>query len=104
MTLYPWGHQVSDREWATGRSSFVRAGARISDRSVNRMESFAAEEGIPVLNTYTAFREYYGEERLYHMQDMHWTAAGHRLMAQQLQHFFRVRLLCRNCMAETLHD
>ena len=102
MTLYPWGHQVSEREWVTGRSSFVRAGARISDRSVKRVESFAAAEGIPVLNTYTAFREYRGEERLYHMRDMHWTAAGHRLMAQQLQDFLQDRLLCRKCMDETL--
>jgi lysophospholipase L1-like esterase len=68
------------------------------------MESFAAEEGIPVLNTYTAFREYRSEERLYHMQDMHWTAAGHRLMAQQLQHFLRDRLLCRKYMAETFQN
>lgn len=104
MTLYPWGHQVSEREWVTGRSSFVRAGAGISDRSVKRMESFAAAEDIPVLNAYSAFREHRGEERLYHMQDMHWTAAGHRLMAQQLQHFLRDRLLCRKYMADTFQN
>jgi len=93
LTTYPWGHQVSDEEWGRGRELFLPEEFVVSDRSVRALEEFSAEYGIDFLNTFAGFRAYQGEERLYFDLDMHWTAAGHRLMAHQLEDRIRTRFL-----------
>ena len=87
MTLYPWGHQVNDREWVPGRRQFVPPGAAISDRSIVRLHQFCRENSIEVLDVFPAFRAYRGAALLYYKHDMHWTPQGHRLMAQQLEQY-----------------
>ena len=87
LTQYPWGHQVSDSEWLQGRRGFVPDGEVTSDRSVERLESFARQRGITSLNLYSAFRGAAGNSPLYHCHDMHWTPAGHRVMARGLESF-----------------
>ena len=85
LTTYPWGHQVNEREWTPGRLAFVPEGAVISDRSPQRVRDFAASSGIEFLDLFPAFRAYNGEAPLYYSFDMHWTPAGHRLLALELQ-------------------
>lgn len=87
LTQYPWGHQVSDKEWQSGRKSFIPDGARTSDRSAERLESFTRQRGITSLNLYPAFRSAAADELLYHCRDMHWTPAGHRVAARELENF-----------------
>lgn len=93
LTTYPWGHQVGEEEWARGRDAFLPEEFRLSDRSVRLLEEFSAVNGIEFLNTFPAFRAYRGGDRLYHDLDMHWTAAGHRLMASELERGIRARFL-----------
>jgi sugar phosphate isomerase/epimerase len=85
LVLYPWGHQVADDEWAVGRELFVPEDAEISDRSLDRLLDFAANDGIRVLNTFPAFRAYDGDAPLYYERDMHWTPTGQRLLADELE-------------------
>lgn len=91
VTTYPWGHQVDAREWASGRNWVNPKGSPISDRSIDRLEAFTTAEGIDFLNLFPAFRSYRGDELLYYEKDMHWTAAGHALMAREFERFLRER-------------
>lgn len=93
LTVYPWGHQVSEDEWATGRDSFLPKDFTLSENSVRTLKEFSVEHGIEFLNTFPAFRAYRGVQRLYYDLDMHWTAAGHRLMARELERRIRSRFL-----------
>jgi hypothetical protein len=93
LTTYPWGHQVGEDEWAQGREAFLPEEFALSDRSVERLEDFSTANGIEFLNTFPAFRAYRAEERLYYDLDMHWTVAGHRLMAGELDGRIRARFL-----------
>jgi lysophospholipase L1-like esterase len=93
LTVYPWGHQVSEDEWATGRDSFLPEDFTLSDNSVQTLEEFIVEHDVEFLNTFRAFRAYRGVQRLYYDLDMHWTPAGHRLMARELERRIRARFL-----------
>ena len=84
LTVYPWGHQVNEREWTPGRRAFVSDGVPVSDKTVNAVEDFAKANSITLLNVFGAFRSYKGERLLYYSYDMHWTPAGHELMAREL--------------------
>jgi hypothetical protein len=92
LTTYPWGHQVSDREWIRGRSSFVPEGAGVSDRSVALLEEFASINGIAFINAFAAFRAT-PDFPLYFEWDMHWTPAGARLMAKVVSDYIMRSLL-----------
>ena len=92
LTTYPWGHQVNAREWTPGRLAFVPEDAVISDRSPERIGDFAADNGIEFLDLFPAFRTYAGKARLYYSFDMHWTPAGHRLVARELHRLIADRL------------
>ncbi len=87
LTVYPWGHQVNAREWVPGRSGMVASGAIISDRSLLKLRQFARENDIELLDVFPAFRAYTGSDLLYFKHDAHWTAQGHKLMAEQLEHY-----------------
>ena len=87
LTLYPWGHQVNETEWVPGRRRFIPDGAVVSDKSVHRVEDFAATVNIEVLSVFPAFRSYDGESPLYFKYDPHWTATGHKLMAREFERF-----------------
>ncbi len=92
LTTYPWGHQVNEREWTPGRLAFMPQDAVISDRSPKRIRSLAADHGIEFLDLFPAFRAYDGKAPLYHSFDMHWTPAGHRLLARELHPHIADRL------------
>ncbi|MEE3259495.1 MAG: hypothetical protein VX293_09820 [Candidatus Latescibacterota bacterium] len=92
LATYPWGHQVNAREWMPGRLAFVPEDAVISDRSLEQIRRFAAQNGIELLDLFPAFRAYAGEAPLYYPFDMHWTPAGHQLFTHQLQQLIANRL------------
>jgi lysophospholipase L1-like esterase len=93
VTTYPWGHQVGEEEWARGREAFLPEELTLSDASVRTLEDFSAANGIEFLDTFPAFRADRAGERLYYDFDMHWTAAGHRIMARELDRRVRARFL-----------
>jgi len=84
LSTYPWGHQVNDSEWS-GRNRFVRPGSTPSDASRERILSFAQANGLRLVDMFPAFRRYDGDEPLYYSFDMHWTPAGHRIAAAELE-------------------
>jgi hypothetical protein len=85
LTIYPWGHQVSDKEWAAGRSAFLPKKFHVSDRSVQRVVIFSENNNVQLLNLFPAFRSYKGKSHLYYTYDMHWTEAGHQLAAHEFE-------------------
>ncbi len=87
LTAYPWGHQVSDAEWQPGRKGMIPDGARVSDASIGRISAFAREKDVPFANMFPVFRSEHGGRPLYFQHDMHWTAAGHQVMARGLDEF-----------------
>jgi len=87
LSVYPWGHQVSDAEWAPGRNLYMTREDKISDRTVDELQAFAARNSIDFFNAFPSFRKYSGGERLYFRHDMHWTPAGQKLMAETLDGF-----------------
>ena len=93
LTIYPWGHQVNEKEWIPQRWDFIPHGARVSDRSIRIVEDFAEANSIALLNVFAAFRAYNGGRPLYYGEDMHWTPAGHELMARELERFMLSQII-----------
>jgi lysophospholipase L1-like esterase len=89
LTIYPWGHQVNDKEWNPGRLQFIPEGAKVSDKSIRTIQELANKNHIELLNAFPAFRAYRGNIPLYFKQDMHWTKTGHELMARELENYIR---------------
>ena len=91
LTIYPWGHQVSDSEWVSGREGWLPAGTMVtdtSDRTVEEIKSFALKNGISFINAFPSFRAYSGDGPLYFQDDIHWTPEGHRVMAETIAEHF----------------
>ena len=84
LAVYPWGHQVNDREWRPGRSWWMPADAVASDQVFETIRRECVDRGIPLIDTVPAFRSHHGDEPLYFSHDMHFTPAGHRVMSEAL--------------------
>lgn len=56
---------------------------------IDQIWIFSSNNNVQLLNLFPAFRSYNGKSRLYYNHDMHWTETGHRLMAQQFEHWLR---------------
>jgi len=97
LSVYPWPHQLSDTEWVPGREVFMSKDARPSDRSLNTIRELAASNGIELVDLYPVFRASAGVEPLYFRHDMHFTAAGHRVMARGLEDYLAQRELPQLC-------
>jgi len=90
LTVYPWGHQVNDKEWVPGKfAGWLPESAVVSDKSIEIIQKFSVRNNIALLNLFPAFRSYNGTSRLYFRHDMHFTPAGHKLMAQELEQYIR---------------
>lgn len=87
LTIYPWGHQVSGNEWIPGRYAFMAKNAVVSDRSVKSVVKFSNSANIRLINLFPAFKAYQGSQPLYFKYDMHWTAAGHQVVAESMGRF-----------------
>ena len=85
LSVYPWGHQVNDREWVPGRYSYMPEGAVASERSRETIRAMASEAGIEVIDLFDDFRSYDGSDALYFKYDNHWTTAGHQVVARGLE-------------------
>lgn len=97
LTIYPWGHQVSDSEWLPGRYMFIPRDATVSDASPRTVERLARENGIDFVSLFPAFRSYSGSEPLYFSYDPHWTTTGHQVMAAGLGPFLRELMKRTDC-------
>lgn len=84
LAVYPWGHQVNAREWVPGRFSWMAETARPSDASIATIRRWAHEQDVTLVDAFPRFRAYSGERLLYFRWDMHFTPAGHQLMADVL--------------------
>ncbi|HWR97515.1 MAG TPA: hypothetical protein VN317_03765 [Candidatus Methanoperedens sp.] len=91
LSIYPWAHQVSETEWIPGRYNFMPRNATPSDRSADILRVYAADKGIELVDAFPVFRRYRGQEALFFKYDMHWTAAGNKVMAQGLEDHLRQR-------------
>lgn len=89
MTIYPWGHQINDKEWVPGRYYFLPKEAVISDKSLRVIDVLSKENGIDLLNLFPAFRARQAEGPLYYNYDMHWRPKGHEIMAEELENYIQ---------------
>lgn len=85
LTIYPWGHQVSAREWVPGRYNYIPQDSVASERSRETVHRLAAAHGIEVIDLFDGLRSYDGDELLYFKYDNHWTTAGHRVVARGME-------------------
>lgn len=88
LTIYPWGHQVSDTEWVKGRTVFLPEKFHVSDRSLDQVISFSRDNKVQLLNLFPALRSYRGNSKLYYNRDIHWTETGHKLIAHEFEKWF----------------
>jgi hypothetical protein len=97
LSIYPWAHEISDSEWMPGRYTYMSKDETAADTRPQLVRRLSAENGITLLDTFDAFRRRLGEEPLYFRQDPHWTAKGHRVMAESLQSFIEENYLPEWC-------
>ena len=70
LTTYPWGHQ-----------------------SVDILIEFSKKNKINALNLFPIYRSHHVRNPLYYNYDMHWTPAGHQLMASALIEYIGEKFL-----------
>jgi lysophospholipase L1-like esterase len=97
MTAYPWGHQVNDAEWQPGRRGMIPEGAVVSDASIDQITELARANGVAFANMFPVFRAVTGGNALYFRHDMHWTPAGHEVMARGLGEFLDGTIRAKLC-------
>ena len=103
VTVFPYGLQVSPREWASGRIYWSFAAGRVySARPQALVEQFCRRNGIPVVNMCDDFvRQAQTVYPLYYETDGHWRPAGHQLVASVLYRALVPYLHQREGMATT---
>jgi lysophospholipase L1-like esterase len=84
LSLYPWAHQVSDKEWVPGRYTYMNSEDRSIDNYDQKIMSLASQSGIDVISVYESFANYGGSNPLYFDNDPHFTMQGHQLMAEEM--------------------
>ncbi len=88
VVLYPYGHLVSAGEWTRGRVHFgIAPGTVASDAPLRRMGTFLAGRGVPVISVLPAMKAAARPDRpntLFDADDPHWTAEGHRVVADEI--------------------
>lgn len=86
IAVYPYGLQISEREWINGRQVWgFEAGRTYTGRPQQLVEAFGAKHGIPVVNLHDAFaRAATSTYPMYFAWDGHWQPAGHKVAAQGL--------------------
>jgi hypothetical protein len=86
VTLYPYGNQISPREWDKGRTHWgFESGKVYSTRPQELVAEFCRRSGIRALNMCEEFRKAsLSVYPLYYEYDGHWRAAGHEVVADVL--------------------
>lgn len=86
LSVYPWAHQVSPELSRTAMREFLEPGYALGRRSVGTLRNFARAYDVPFLDATPAFRDRYSANPdLYYDLDLHWTPAGHEVMAEALE-------------------
>lgn len=83
MSVYPWGHQVSDDEWIPGRYAFMSKEDSAIENYDKKVMALASKFNVDVFSLYDVFLSYDGVDPLYFAQDPHFTVRGQRLMAEE---------------------
>jgi hypothetical protein len=85
LVAYPYGHQVSQRQWSKGRVYWAFDPNRVYDggEAFATIEDFARSSGIAVVNVYDAFKTK-KDQPLYFTSDGHCTALGQTLIAEKI--------------------
>lgn len=84
LVAYPYGHQVSGKEWAKGRHNYgFEPGKVYSSRPEEILAKFAAENNITFISLYPEFKAS-DKFPLYYPYDGHLTPEGHQLFADSL--------------------
>jgi hypothetical protein len=97
VTVYPYGLQVSPREWNSGRRFWgFKSDTLYSTKPQKYVEDFCKRNNIPVINMCDDFRKASRSVYpLYYDYNGHWRAAGHELAAQilyrELQQYLQTR-------------
>jgi hypothetical protein len=99
LTTYPYAHQLGDQGWVPGRYTVMKKGERTTDLTERTIRERSAALGIELFEALPFFQKYRGSEPLYFDYDPHWTAAGHRVMAEGLGASVAERQLRRWCAA-----
>jgi len=83
VIIYPYGHQVGEKQWQRGRMYWAFEQNRVYDASdgFEAIESFANEKNVPIINLYKAFKKR-KDDFLYFDSDGHWTSLGQQIAAQ----------------------
>ena len=100
LSTYPWGHQLENVGWASGRLAFMKKGERTTDLTQRTIRERSARLGIDLFEALPVFQKYRGSEPLYFDHDPHWTPAGQRLMAEGLSSYIAEHQLPRWCGAQ----
>lgn len=95
LSTYPYGHQISENEWTTGRHNFgFQQGKIYSDRPERILQRFAEEQNISFVSMFDHFRKAAKTTTLFYRYDGHFTPAGHAVAAEALSSFV---------VSETMH-
>lgn len=86
IAVYPYGLQISAKEWNTGRLFWGFEVNRVySSHAQELVEAFGRRHGIHVVNMVSDFQEAARTTfPLYYDNDGHWRAAGHQVAAPSL--------------------
>lgn len=86
LGVYPYGMVAGPDQWAEGRKfwGFERGRTYGADLALAVFERFSRESGVPLLNTFPAFREAAKTQKLFYDEDGHMTPAGQRLLADRI--------------------
>ena len=86
LGVYPYGMVAGPDQWASGRVfwGFERGRTYGADLALAVFERFSRESGVPLLNTFPAFRTAAETQKLFYDEDGHMTPAGQRLMADRI--------------------
>ena len=101
LSTYPWGHQLENVGWASGRRTLMRKGERTTDLTQRTIRDHSAALGIELFEALPVFQQYRGTAPLYFDHDPHWTPAGQRVMAEGLSWYISEHQLRRWCGAGT---
>jgi hypothetical protein len=103
LVIYPWGHQVNEKEWVPGRYSFMEKDAVASDRYLDTIKEMSRQHGVDLVDQFPVFRAYKDSKPLYFQYDMHWTKEGHKIMASGITNYLlnhQLSQLCNNTARE----